>query len=301
MPIPSIDSLPTAPARTDTPDIFIARADAFVAALPPLVSQINAWSAAVAALAAELGVGDAADSIAAIAALTPEADALPYFTGADTAALADLTPFARTLLAAADGAAVRALLALAGLATVNTVSNSEWFGTDLAVSNGGTGASTASAARSNLGLGTAATADAAQLVPAGTVITVAMSSAPTGYLKCDGSSVLRATYADLFTAIGTTFGSADGTHFTLPDLRGEFVRGYDDGRGIDSGRVFGSAQADELLAHTHSLPVSDNDTNNGSHPDGTTVATTAGTATTGSTGGAETRPRNVALLYCIKT
>lgn len=56
--------------------------------------------------------------------------------------------------------------------------------------------------------------------PAGAVLPFAGSSAPTGYLMCNGASVLRATYADLFTAIGTTYGSVDGTHFTLPDLRG---------------------------------------------------------------------------------
>lgn len=62
-------------------------------------------------------------------------------------------------------------------------------------------------------------------MPAGAVIPYAGSSAPTGFLLCDGSSVLRATYADLYAAIGTTFGSVDGTHFTLPDMRGRGALG----------------------------------------------------------------------------
>ena len=61
---------------------------------------------------------------------------------------------------------------------------------------------------------------------AGMISPFAMSHAPTGWLYCDGSSILRSgTYANLFSAIGTTWGSADGTHFNVPDLRGAFLRG----------------------------------------------------------------------------
>ncbi len=56
-------------------------------------------------------------------------------------------------------------------------------------------------------------------MPAGAVVPFAGAAAPTGFLLCDGSSLVRATYPDLFSAIGTTFGAADGSHFTLPDLR----------------------------------------------------------------------------------
>ena len=66
----------------------------------------------------------------------------------------------------------------------------------------------------------------AVLVPTGTVAYIAASSAPGGWLKCNGAAVSRTTYAALFAAIGTTFGAGDGsTTFKLPDLRGEFVRG----------------------------------------------------------------------------
>ena len=60
----------------------------------------------------------------------------------------------------------------------------------------------------------------------GMIAPFAMAFVPTGWLPCDGSSILRAgTYANLFSAIGTTWGSADGTHFNVPDLRGAFLRG----------------------------------------------------------------------------
>lgn len=62
-------------------------------------------------------------------------------------------------------------------------------------------------------------------MPAGAVVPFAGSSAPTGFLICDGSSLLRSSYADLFAAIGTTYGAADGSHFNIPDLRGRGVIG----------------------------------------------------------------------------
>ncbi len=69
------------------------------------------------------------------------------------------------------------------------------------------------------------------MFPAGVMQMYGGSSAPTGWLFCDGASVLRATYADLFTAIGTTYGSADGTHFNVPDLRGRSPIGVGTGTG----------------------------------------------------------------------
>jgi microcystin-dependent protein len=136
--------------------------------------------------------------------------------------------------------------------------------------------------------------------PTGQVIYVAMSSAPSGYLKADGAAVSRSTYAALFAAIGTVFGAGDGsTSFNVPDLRGEFIRSWDDARGVDSGRAFGTAQSDEIKSHTHSYFQS----NSGNRlVTGSAPSVNSGTfaSTTGATGGAETRPRNVALLACIK-
>ena len=75
---------------------------------------------------------------------------------------------------------------------------------------------------------------------------------PAGYIKANGALLSRTAYAWLFGRIGTTYGAGDGsTTFAIPDLRGEFVRGLDDGRGVDSGRVIGSAQASQMQSHTH--------------------------------------------------
>lgn len=80
----------------------------------------------------------------------------------------------------------------------------------------------------------------------------ARSAAPEGWLKANGAAVSRTTYAALFAVIGTTFGAGDGaTTFNLPDMRGEFLRGWDDGRGVDVGRALGSAQAHMTASHNH--------------------------------------------------
>ena len=105
--------------------------------------------------------------------------------------------------------------------------------------------------------------------PAGLVAYFARTNAPTGWLKANGAAVSRTTYADLFAAIGTTFGAGnERTTFNLPDLRGEFVRGLDDGRGIDSSRVLGSWQKSSLIvadaedtSAVHSLSTSASDKN----------------------------------------
>lgn len=77
--------------------------------------------------------------------------------------------------------------------------------------------------------------------PAGTVCWSARSTAPTGYLICDGSAVSRSLYAKLFSAIGTAFGNGDGsTTFTLPDLRAAFIRGAGSNNGYSAS--FGRAQ-----------------------------------------------------------
>ena len=135
-------------------------------------------------------------------------------------------------------------------------------------------------------------------VPSGTVIYYAANAAPANFIKANGAAVSRTTYAALFSAIGTTFGVGDGSStFNVPDLRGEFPRGWDDSRGIDASRVFGSAQADELKSHTHTF----NQPNYNNRADGGSSSFTGfSSQDTGATGGNETRPRNIALLACIK-
>lgn len=158
-----------------------------------------------------------------------------------------------------------------------------------------------------------------QAEQAGRIAFFPRRTAPKGWLRANGAAVLVAVYETLTkdiycgdaynataawgyrctspTTPSTTRG-VTGAYLVLPDLRGEFIRGWDDGRGVDVDRVFGSAQADEFKRHTHPYlsnahannvvggpsPIGDGQTNN----------------TTGATGGTETRPRNVALLACIK-
>jgi microcystin-dependent protein len=153
------------------------------------------------------------------------------------------------------------------------------------------------------GVAVATATEVAAAVPAGSVVQFARNTAPTGWLKANGAAVSRTDYAALFSAIGTTFGAGNGsTTFNLPDLRGEFMRGWDDGRGVDSSRVFGSAQADELKSHTHTT-VEANQATSPAFSGVNYMMMTNGTANirqVNATGGTETRPRNIALLVCIK-
>ena len=78
----------------------------------------------------------------------------------------------------------------------------------------------------------------------GSILAFPYNALPVGYLECNGSAVSRTVYAALFAKIGTTYGSGDGsTTFNLPDLRGEFIRGWDNGRGVDPTRLLGSTQS----------------------------------------------------------
>ncbi|WP_439826198.1 phage tail-collar fiber domain-containing protein [Aeromonas caviae] len=91
-----------------------------------------------------------------------------------------------------------------------------------------------------------------QKAPPGLVAHFARNTAPSGWLKANGAPVSRNAYAALFAAIGTTFGAGDGFNtFNLPDLRGEFLRGWDDGRGVDGGRAFGALQSGTIQSHSH--------------------------------------------------
>jgi phage-related tail fiber protein len=180
-------------------------------------------------------------------------------------------------------------------------------------------------ARTNLGVYSKAESDSAG--NPGDIKWTARNTAPPGWLKANGAALSRTAYSQLFAVIGTTYGAGDGFNtFNLPDLRGEFVRGWDDGRGADAGRVLGSSQAGQNAAHTHSASAStagshshtytDTDTNytgqSGLQPgsagftDRETSQPTSSdgahshTISIGSSGGNEARPRNVAMLACIK-
>ena len=135
-------------------------------------------------------------------------------------------------------------------------------------------------------------------LPAGSLIYYAGSVAPAGYLEANGAWISRTTYAALFAAIGIIYNAGDGsTTFGLPDLRGEFIRGWDNGRGLDAGRLVGSWQSGGVpfaLYHT-SGRVFDGGSAGRSMDAYTNYFGTQSVANAG-----ELRPRNVALLACIK-
>ncbi len=161
----------------------------------------------------------------------------------------------------------------------------------------------------------------------GEVVAWPAAAIPSGWLECDGAAVSRATYASLFAAIGTAFGVGDGsTTFNLPDLRGEFIRGLDNGRGVDGARVLGSAQSGQLGDHKHEIPFGIEPDSNADlyfeNPDvfgeGGAFTADRSVGASGSSTSAdyaltntpyrssddeasiETRPRNVALKYIIR-
>ena len=230
--------------------------------------------------------------------------------------------------------------------------------------------------------------------PVASIVLVAQTTAPAGYLKANGSAISRTTYAALFAAIYksatvtmtiaapgvitwnghglnandpvqftttgalptgfvtatnyyvvgasittntfqlsataggtaiTTTGSQSGIHtahnapfgigdgsttFNVPDLRGEFIRGWDNARGIDNNRAFGILQLDQFQGHYHTQPYTDYNGINGNISDGANFgggaagATTRSAVTDATFGtarvGTETRPRSIALLACIK-
>ena len=137
--------------------------------------------------------------------------------------------------------------------------------------------------------------------PVGSIIIHGSDIPPDGYLEANGSNISRIVYANLFSIYGETYGVGDGsTTFGIPDLRGEFIRGWDNGRGIDVGRVFGSAQGDEFRSHSHGGGMDNVQNLIGGGAGAFVHLNTQPLPDTGLAGGAETRPRNVALIYCIK-
>jgi microcystin-dependent protein len=140
-------------------------------------------------------------------------------------------------------------------------------------------------------------------IPSGVILMYGAPTAPTGWLECDGSAVSRTTYSSLFAKIGTTFGEGNGTTtFNLPDLRGEFVRGWDHERGVDAGRELGTGQGDDVKQHTHNFTVTGAAHYQGGYSGPNMVTSnTMGYVSVSPVGGPETRPRNVALMYIIKT
>ena len=170
-------------------------------------------------------------------------------------------------------------------------------------------------------------------VPVGTILAHAANTPPTGFLECNGSNISRSTYATLFSAISTTFGVGDGSStFALPDLRGQFIRGWANTGSTDASRVFGSTQTDQNKNHTHTTDstsltggirkISEGFGAGGSATGVFTKTADGNNTITGSSstspvggvdfdgththtisssgGGTEARPTNLALMYIIK-
>lgn len=158
-------------------------------------------------------------------------------------------------------------------------------------------------------------------VKSGATIEWRSETLPEGYVENDGAEVSRSAYRRIFSALGTTYGDGDGsTTFSLPDDRGEFKRGWDHGRGVDSGRALGSTQSDSFRAHYHLDSHAEGGNPGGSEPSGTFFAKKYYSPTSSSksisqgdswgssssglrtleTGGDETRPRNIATIYLTK-
>lgn len=162
------------------------------------------------------------------------------------------------------------------------------------------------------------------IVPPGSIVAFAMATPPPGFFKANGAAVSRITYGALFAQIGTSYGAGDGVNtFNLPDLRGTFLRGWDDSRGLDANRGLGTLQGSQNASHTHGAssdvqgahshgiwPIALNITTGqggGHYSVGASLSANSGSAgahnhniTVDASGGIEARPVNVAMVYCIK-
>jgi microcystin-dependent protein len=212
-----------------------------------------------------------------------------------------------------------------GVFKVRNAANTAWLGL-LDASKNLSDLASKPTALVNLGITSTAADINTLLARTGAIEWYTHANVPTGRLKANGAAISRTTYADLFAAIGTTYGAGNGTTtFNLPDLRGEFPRGWDDARGVDGGRAIGTSQAAAMLNHTHTgttsvngdhnhgavIPQYSGDADRGGNPSNFSIDTpntlpTDGahshTMTTGNPsvgGGPETRPRNIALMACI--
>jgi hypothetical protein len=167
----------------------------------------------------------------------------------------------------------------------------------------------------------------AALLPSGMILPFGGATAPDGFLDCDGSAVSRTTYADLFAAIGTTWGAGDGsTTFNLPDLRGHALRGTgthgteQDAEGNNyAGPSVGSYQDDrmqQITGDSGDASIRGDDptwTGNGAIQAGAEISSSHGGSSNGSRlnfdsanspnarTGDETRMANAGVLFVIKT
>ena len=139
--------------------------------------------------------------------------------------------------------------------------------------------------------------------PPGAILAFAGMKAPDGYFECNGSRVSKADYPELYSVLGDIYGASDSTTFVLPDLRGEFIRGWTNGKtNVDAGRMLGEFQESSVGPHSHSIITTDTagtdkDTSYGGQRSGTIYTVETDTVINGTF---ETRPRNFAMMYIIK-
>lgn len=151
------------------------------------------------------------------------------------------------------------------------------------------------------------------LIPVGSVFMFFQNTVPAGFLELKGQAVSRVTYQTLWGMYGTTYGAGDGsTTFNLPDMRANFARGWDNGRGVDSGRTLGSYQADYNKSHFHELygvvqgtgtgggtkmvPAFNQNLSGWSWQTATRFSQGSGIASSGT----EARPKNLACIFAVK-
>jgi len=153
--------------------------------------------------------------------------------------------------------------------------------------------------------------------PIGAVTMWPTETVPTGWLECNGASLERTgTYAGLFAVLGTLYGTADASHFNLPDYRGRIPRAWDHGKTLDPDRAtrtvpgttgatltagdhVGTEQVDGLKAHTHGIEITFGGAGGDRYIDYPTGPDN-GVQVTTSTGGNETRPVNTNLMFIIR-
>lgn len=172
----------------------------------------------------------------------------------------------------------------------------------LGIGQGGTGATSVAGALANLGLGEGSA------LPVGVPVPWPSATPPTGWIKCNGAPFTASEYPKLAQAYPS---------LKLPDLRGEFIRGWDDGRGVDSGRVVLTGQSQSVQQHTHDLAMAYSSESGykdklgaGPNSDRIPIKDMINVTTYNGSGGfylkandstgAETRPRNLAFNYIVR-
>lgn len=147
----------------------------------------------------------------------------------------------------------------------------------------------------------------------GTIVPCGTASVPGGFLYCNGASLLRSAYPELFAAIGTAWGSADSLHFNLPDMRGRALRGRNNGSGNDpdaasrtasntggaTGDAVGTVQTDQIVSHAHNVQGSNFTGGGTSLFQSSDASTHDRNHSTDAAGGSETRMKNAGVDYMI--